>query len=109
MNTLVKIAAATAVIVIVAGCGASPESRIRKACIADGGMNGSTQIAVEAADKQCTCFAAKLKSSLTNEQLEKVAKVIETPREQRKQASDAELDQASFPAVLGAAKSCAAQ
>jgi hypothetical protein len=108
MKSYLKVVAVLAAVVVVAGC-SSPQGRIRKVCIAESGLSsGGVATAPEVVDRQCTCFADRLKASLTSEQLEKVAKVMEAPKAQREEAARAGLDPVTFPLVLGAAKACAA-
>jgi|GEM_PF-6756504 hypothetical protein len=90
---------------LLAGCG-SPESRIRESCIRDGGLNGNKDARSDTVAKQCICFAKNLQQSLTDEQLDKVAKLLKLPKEQR-EAATKDMSMTTLTAIMGAAKSCA--
>lgn len=91
--------------VLLAGCG-SPESSIKESCIRDGGPSGDKGLKAEEVNTQCACFASKLKESLTDEQLDKVAKVMAMPEKDREAAAK-DLPMVTLTAIMGAGKSCA--
>ncbi|MDR3527943.1 MAG: hypothetical protein P4L57_11745 [Rhizomicrobium sp.] len=106
-----KVVVAIAAITSVAGCG-SPESKIKASCVKGGGLGNLSllgqKVDDQVIDKQCSCYAGKLKGSLSDDQLNAVAKLSEMPKEQQEVAARNTLTGATYGAVFAAAKSCAA-
>ncbi|HBK92439.1 MAG TPA: hypothetical protein DDZ68_12295 [Parvularcula sp.] len=94
---------------MLAGCTPPPEKSIAKDCVR---LNMLSELAGAAGQKEaCACFGEKLKSDLSESNLEALAKAL------RKAKDDGTLDAAAQEAglgemtqlsMVGAAKSCAA-
>jgi len=90
-----------------AGC-SSPESSIKENCIRNGGFTGQptgdTSRPTGIVERQCACFANRMKDTLADDQLKAVAAALERP--DHAEALKA-LPPATVTAIMGASKSCA--
>ena len=106
MKTICLAAVAGAAL-LASGCGAAPEKSIAQDCMRLDMLSGMPGAGDE--KKTCACFAGKLKTDMSKENLKALAKTLKKSKSEsdfEAAASKAGLSDSASMVMMGAAKSC---
>lgn len=94
-------------LLMIAGC-SSPENSIKDNCVRNGGFTGNptgdTSRPTGIVERQCACFANRMKDTLVDDQLKAVAAALERPDHAGALKA---LPPATVMAIMGASERCA--